>query len=137
MSASFIEDAWIDGEERTNDTHPRRPRPGRASASSSSRTSKSPRLEAYNAHRRASGIRVLTLEEYQTRCGWMATYRDSDDSDERIAAAVSCKSQDSPPPEKFENMSRELPIGMPDRVRQQIAQLVGKTRSYDVPKQEH
>lgn len=139
MSSAFIEDQWA-AEERSGDpwqgarrgrSAPAAPRPAATSGTS--------RLDSYNAQRRQRGYRVLTLEEYQQRCGWLETYRETgrlDRPEEQAAAIARLKAQDQPPPEKFDDMARSPLLPMPERLRVQIERLFGKGRTYDVPRRE-
>lgn len=115
MSTAFIEDTLPEVELR--------------------RPAQTPRWDAYNAHRRGRGLVILSFEEYQARCEWMSTYRNSDDPEARATAASWCKAQDQPPRGRFDPDPADL-SPMPDHIRAQIQALFGSSRSGDVPKRE-
>lgn len=138
MSTTFIEDQWeAEESRRSGDAWPAPRRRGRAP--SPPPAAPSSRLDSYNAQRRQRGYRVLSLEEYLLRCGWMETYRETGariDPEAHAAAVAQLKAQDQPPPEKFDDMSRSPLVPMPERLRREIERVFGPSRGFDVPRKE-
>jgi len=93
-----------------------------------------PRLDAYNKGRRARGLIILSLEEYQERCGWMELYRNTESADERASVVQWLKAQDQPPRGRFDpDPASEVP--MPPWLREQIETAFGPSRTFDVRKE--
>jgi hypothetical protein len=89
-------------------------------------------VDAYNKARRSRGLVPLTLVEYQDRCGWMETYRDTEDAAERALVVSYLKAQDQPPRGRFDPPPEKF-VGMPEWLRERIERAFGPSRVGDAP----
>ena len=112
MSRRNIEDGYLDanGEERVQYPH----------------------LVRYNAFRRQRGYSVLNLSEFEARCDWMRTYRETFDDAEREHVAGLLRQQDKPVLRNGEFPVE--PTGMPAELRAQLEELGARWSAAAVPR---